>query len=62
MKKLLMFFFALAAATAAWAQGKCNFSTFNGGEVNTNYITSSNAEGWEATNSQIFSRYATSFS
>lgn len=44
-----MFFFALAAATAAWAQGKCDFSTFNDGVVFTgDYITTSNADGWTA--------------
>lgn len=50
MKKLLMFFFALVAATAAWAQGKCDFSTFNEKEVYTqDYLTTtSNADGWTA--------------
>ena len=45
-----MFFFALAAATAAWAQGKCDFSTFNNREVYTqDYLTTtSNADGWTA--------------
>ena len=53
MKKLLMFFFALVAATAAWAQGKCNFSTFNDGKVSTQYITSSNKDGWTAENAMV---------
>ena len=53
MKKLLMFFFALVAATAAWAQGKCDFSTFNGGLVSTQYITSSNEDGWTAENAMV---------
>ena len=57
MKKLLMFFFALAAATAAWAQGKCDFSTFNGGSLCTSYLDNENADGWKATKSQILQGY-----
>lgn len=57
MKKLLMFFFALAAATAAWAQGKCDFSTFNGGSISTSYLTQENADGWVATSAQVLAGY-----
>lgn len=57
MKKLLMFFFALVAATAAWAQGKCDFSTFNGGSLCTSYLDNENADGWKATKSQILQGY-----
>ncbi len=52
-----MFFFALAAATAAWAQGKCDFSTFNGGSISTSYLTQENADGWVATSAQVLAGY-----
>lgn len=53
MKKVLFFFFALVTSIGAFAQGKCDLSTMNGGKISTAYTTASNAEGWTVTNSQI---------
>lgn len=53
MKKVLFFFFALVTSIGTFAQGRCDFSTFNDGKVNNNYIESSNAEGWQATNCMV---------
>lgn len=55
MKKVLFFFFALVTCIGAFAQGRCDFSTFNNGELDKSngYITSSNAEGWQATNCMV---------
>ena len=53
MKKVLFFFFALVTCIGAFAQGRCDFSTFNNGVVDNGYITSSNAEGWQATNCMV---------
>lgn len=53
MKKVLFFFFALVTSIGAFAQGKCDLSTMNGGKISTDYTTASNAEGWTVTNSQI---------
>ena len=55
MKKVLFFFLALVTSIGAFAQGRCNFSTFNNGELDksNNYITCNNAEGWQATNCMV---------
>lgn len=53
MKKVLFFFLALVTSIGAFAQGKCDLSTMNGGKISTAYTTASNAEGWTVTNSQI---------
>ncbi len=55
MKKVLFFFFALVTSIGAFAQGRCNFSTFNNGELDkgNGYIESSNAEGWHAINCMV---------
>lgn len=55
MKKVLFFFFALVTCIGAFAQGRCDFSTFNNGELDksNNYITCNNAEGWQATNCMV---------
>ena len=55
MKKVLFFFFALVTCIGAFAQGRCDFSTFNNGELDksNNYITCNNDEGWQATNCMV---------
>lgn len=53
MKKVLFFFFALVTCIGAFAQGRCDFSTFNNGKVDNGYIASTNAEGWQATNCMV---------
>lgn len=55
MKKVLFFFFALVTSIGAFAQGRCDFSTFNNGELDkgNGYIECSNAEGWHAINCMV---------
>ena len=53
MKKVLFFFFALVTSIGAFAQGRCDFSTFNEGLVYTGYKECSNAAGWQATNCMV---------